>query len=252
MRSPEDDGSADFAALAELAEVFTTLVGEFTQRHSHSLGSADIVALASRCMPSAEHIGLTVVEHGQPRTVAASSELPDRLDRIRAETGEGPALDVLEVNDMVTSGDLAGDERWPRFGPTACDELGVRSVASYRLYLGPSHRAALSFLSWWPHAFDELALTTGAIFAAYCSLTLFTEVVLLDELTPRRAAEVHREIGVAAGILVAGDGISIDEAYRRLHGASRRLRQSLHETARGVVEGRGAPRAAGVGDPPGA
>src|SRR4029079_57595 len=53
-----------------------------------------------------------------------------------------------------------------------------RSIVGYRLYLAPGVRAALTFYSDWPHAFDELAIACGSIFAAYCSPMVFTEDVL--------------------------------------------------------------------------
>lgn len=231
-QDPED---SDFAALAELAEVFTTLVESITQGGGRGLASGDIVQLAGRCVPAAEHVGLSLLDCGRVRTVAASSPVPERLEAIRRSTGQGPSLDVLETNDVVSSGDLADDPRWPDFGARAFDELGMRSVVGYRIYLSAERRAALTMVSSWPHAFDELALATGAIFAAYCSLTLFSEVVLAERLSARRAAEVHREIGVAVGILMATDQVSSDQAYHRLRQASRGMRQSLHSAARELI-----------------
>jgi ANTAR domain len=167
--------------------------------------------------------------------------VPERLDRVRAETGEGPALDVLETNDLVISGDVAADPRWPAFGARVLKELNVRSVAAYRLHLGRDHRAALIFVSDWPYAFDELTGAIGAIFAAYCSLVLLTEEILGDGLTSSRAAEVHREIGVAVGILLADGELTTDEAYRRLRSASRTLTTSLPDVARHVIAYRSLP-----------
>jgi hypothetical protein len=230
-----DSTAGEFAPLSELAEAFGTLVDALTDGRPACLTSEQIVRAAARCTPAAEHTGLLVWNGDHLHTVAATSPLFERLEQIRGETGQGPGLDVIEVNDVVTTGDLGEDLRWPDFGARALDELNLRSVSAYRLYLGPSRRAALMFVSSWPYAFDEAALATGAIFAAYCSLTLFTEIVLSDRLTGRRAAEVHREIGVAIGILMASGELDVDAAYGRLHAASRGLRQSLHGTARDVI-----------------
>ena len=107
-------------------------------------------------------------------------------------------------------------------------------MISYRLYLGRHRRGALSFYSTWPHAFDDMAAAIGAIFAAYCSLALITPA-LGDDVHPRRAAEVHREIGVAIGILMAAGELGVDEAFTKLHGASRRLHRDLQDVARHVT-----------------
>jgi hypothetical protein len=244
-----DDRADDFRAIAELAEAFTAMVELLIQGHPLGLSTAALVAFGQRTMPRTQHTGLLLLEGGVARTVAATSDVPERLDKLRARLGEGPALDVLETNDMVISGDVAGDPRWPQFGRQALDQLDVRSIACYRLHLGPDHRAAVIFLSDWPYAFDDVAVSIGAILAAYCSLVLFTEEVLGDQLTARRAAEVHREIGVAVGILLSDEGVSSEQAYRRLHDASRTLATSVPEVARHVITHRALPDADHPGGP---
>jgi hypothetical protein len=143
---------------------------------------------------------------------------------------------VIGINDFIVSGDLTGDLRWPTFGQRTVEETGMLSVLSYRLYLSARHRAALSFYSDWPHAFDQVAISTGAIFAAYASLAASHGLVLGEPVGRRRSAEVHREIGVAIGILMSASGVTTESAYRRLHAASRRLKRSLPDTARHVIE----------------
>lgn len=107
-------------------------------------------------------------------------------------------------------------------------------MINYRLYLGRHRRAALSFYSTWPHAFDDIAAAIGAIFAAYCSLTLITQQ-LGDDVHPQRAANVHREIGVAVGILMATEQLAADDAFAMLHIASQRLHRDLQDVARHVT-----------------
>lgn len=130
---------------------------------------------------------------------------------------------------------IAADLRWPVFGARVVEQVGIRSVVGYRLHLGSEVRAALTFYSDWPQAFDDLAIATGSIFAAYCSLVIFTETVLGTPLSGRRAGEVHREIGVAIGILMVTEKIDTETAFRRLHRGARRLHRDLPEIARQVV-----------------
>jgi hypothetical protein len=231
-----DDDRADFTAVNELAEAFTALVEALSSDDDLPAMSPErIVALASACVPSSGDVALTVAENDRTRLLAATSDLVRHVDEIRVEVGNGPVLDIVDTNDLVISNDLAADLRWPAFGSRVVEQLGVRSVVGYRLYLAPETRAALTFYSEWPHAFDDLAIATGSIFAAYCSLVVFTETVLRTPLAPRRAAEVHREIGVAVGILMATEEIDTGTAFRRLHRAARRLHRELPEVARHVV-----------------
>jgi hypothetical protein len=234
--SDHPEHAEDFQALAELADVFTDLVSALRCGQAAQLSPSRVVELGLHCMPRAQHAAITGHVDGRLRDVAASSALPGQIDRIRGETGEGPAFDLIEANDLVVADDLAGDPRWPCFSTRTVEETGVRSIVAYRLYFGSRHRAALCFYSDWPYAFDEIAISTGAIFAAYASLAAGQELVLGEPVKRERSVEVHREIGVAVGILVAGSDLSTQAAYKHLHDASRLLGQSLAKTARHVVE----------------
>ncbi|MGN6130388.1 MAG: GAF and ANTAR domain-containing protein [Nocardioidaceae bacterium] len=240
--SPNDDVDGDdFRPIARLAEAFGATVELLTRQQTETLSADGLVAFAHECMPRTQHTGLLLREDGKVRSVAATSDLPERLEGLRRDLDDGPVLDVLESNDCVISDDLADDPRWPRFGRRAVEELDVRSIAAYRLHLGPQHHAALVFLSDWPAAFDEVATAVGAIYAAYCSLVLVTERLLGERVSSPRSAEVHREIGVAVGILLADGAISTGEAYRRLSRASESLQRSLHDVARHVARHRELP-----------
>jgi hypothetical protein len=237
----DERDAQDYRPVAELAETFAEMVDAFTGGDTVALTAERVVELASRCLPAAQHTGIVVEENGEAHTIAATSGTIERLDRIRDEIGEGPALDVLEVNDMVISEMLADDDRWPAFGERVLNELNIRSMLAYRLYLSAERRAALIFCSDWPHAFDDLAIAIGAIFASYSSLVLLTEHLFHGAVPGRRAGQVHTEIGVAVGILLTQGDLTVHEAYGRLHGAARRLRTTLPEVAQHVLTHRDLP-----------
>ena len=243
MMTPLDENAGAFAALAQLAEAFADLVGLLHQHDRTNLTPDRVVDLASRCMPRSQHVSLVAADHDRVFEIAATSDVPSKVDRIRDEAGEGPVLDVLETNDLAVSNDLSEDPRWPRFGARVLESTGIRSIVSYRLYFSTRHRAALSFYSDWPHAFDELAIATGAIFAAYGSLTLGNELLDVGPVTLTRSSDVHREIGVAIGILMSIDDSTTEFAYRRLHTASGELKRSLSDVAQHVIRHRRVPGA---------
>lgn len=99
----------------------------------------------------------------------------------------------------------------------------------------------MTFYSNWPHAFDDLGIATGAIFAAYGSLALTSELVLREPVRPRRSADVHREIGVAIGIMMATTDLTTQAAYHQLHQASVQLHRSLPDLAKQVIAHRRLP-----------
>jgi hypothetical protein len=226
-----DSNPDEFAALAELSEIFGELVETLHQGQPADLTPQRIVDTALHCVPRSRSCALVIVDDDGLSTVAATDGIGDEIARIRDGTGEGPTLDILETNDLVACDDLPDDERWPEFGRQATDRTGVRSILSYRLYLGRNRRGALSFYSDWPYAFDEVAIATGAIFAAYCSLALISNHLFGERVSRRRSSEVHREIGIAVGILMASLGLDTSAAFARLHGSARQLRKSLPEVS---------------------
>ena len=168
----DDDLNQESAALSTLAQAFSTVIrARFGARDPTPVSPAAILQLAVDCVPRVEHAALVAVVDGKARTLAATHSLSERIDQIRSDTGQGPGLDVLRTSELVLGNDLGTDPRWPLFGPRLVDELGLRSVVSYRLHLGSERRAALCWYSHWPYAFDDLTVATGALFAAYCSLT---------------------------------------------------------------------------------
>ena len=229
MGSSDHVGDSAFAPIAELAEMFTALVESIHNGDPVRFTAARVVELAAQCMSASKGVELMVLEAGQPRSIASLGTFADGVQLARLHAGEGPSLDVLEANDLVTTGDLAADQRWPEFAQRVTRDTAIRSIASYRLYLGPKHKAALTFYSDWPFAFDSADTAIGAIFAAYCSLALFTDV-LADTLSLGRVGEVHREIGIAAGILLGTGEHDTASAYQTLHEAGRRVHDRIDPT----------------------
>ena len=97
----DDEHMADFQSLAELAEAFTELVAALCAPGRSALTPTQVVDLAVRCMPRAQHAALVALVDGDVQNLAVTGDLPAAIDRIRAETGEGPAFDLIEGNDLI-------------------------------------------------------------------------------------------------------------------------------------------------------
>lgn len=242
----EDDGLAEeLGALAELAEVLLDLAARLAEGGGTDRAVDDLVHLAERCVPRSSAVAIAMADGGRLDTVAATDDVARLIDRLRGEANEGPSLDVIESSDVVVTGEIEGDARWPDFGALVAAETSIHSVATYRLYLGGPHRGALAFYSEWPDAFDALAIAVGAIFAAYASLILTHRFVFDAPVPSGRFRSVHEEIGVAVGILLASGHESVESAYRQLHAVSRQLKVSLQEAAR-IVHQRGPDEASEI------
>jgi hypothetical protein len=216
--------------LAMLADHLGELVQLLVTEGERSLPPERIVSVAQHLMPTRAHVALTSVHDGHVVTEAASDWTCERVDAIQADMQQGPAFEPLVTNDYINVDDVAATSAWPRFVSELTTFTNYRSILTYRIYLSRRHRAGLTFYSTWPHAFDEVAVATGAIFAAYCTLSAISRL-LEDEIHPRRAMETHREIGIALGILMAREQLSSDQALGRLAEASHHLHRRLADVA---------------------
>jgi ANTAR domain-containing protein/GAF domain-containing protein len=224
------------AAMAQLAGEFTELVRVMTDPQPDGLRATRVVKLAAESVPGSEHAGITLINGSkEPETIASTGELPIKVDQVQYDTGEGPCLQALVENDIVWSGDLATDDQWPRFGPRAVQDTGVRSMVSFRLFLPGQHRGALNFYSLQPRAFDDLAVSIGAIFASYASITLLSSLHSDRAMNLERALETNREIGVAIGILMTRQLTTREQAFEELRVASQHLNLKLRDVAQEVI-----------------
>ena len=87
--------------------------------------------------------GVTLIAPGaDPHYIAASDASAMRFERLQSELGEGPCLAAYESGEAVALPDLAGDARFPIFGPRAV-EAGLKAVFTFPLRHGNERLGAL-------------------------------------------------------------------------------------------------------------
>ncbi|MEO6502604.1 MAG: GAF and ANTAR domain-containing protein [Jatrophihabitantaceae bacterium] len=223
--------------LRQLAEVFTSL-----EPHLVEPGPADDVlqAITSngiRVVPGADHSAITRGRPGKFKTVAATSELPLKVDAIQYELGHGPCVDAIVENTTFVTGDLASEERWPGFGPRASRECGVMSMLSFRMFLEDDDLiAGLNFYSAKPNAFDEHAQTVGLLLATHGALAVSALVRGETAAHLSRALSSNREIGVAMGVLMSQHKINREQAFDLLRITSQHTHRKLADIAADVAD----------------
>jgi hypothetical protein len=231
-----DAESTTLGLFAQVAGQLVDLVHAMSEGQADGLQSARVVQFAAQSVPGSEHCAITLMKgRSQPRTVAASGELPIRVDQLQYETGQGPCLQALAQSDIAQAADLLTDQQWPLFAAQAVSVTGIRSMMSFRLYLDEDAYGALNFYSSKPDVFDEAAVAVGAIFASYASLTMLNHLQGDKIMHLNRALESNREIGVAIGILMARTLTTQDEAFTRLRVASQHLHLKLRDIAQEVI-----------------
>jgi transcriptional regulator with GAF, ATPase, and Fis domain len=219
------------ALAAQFAVVARALQAEPTVQRT----LARISELAVSVIEGCDHAGITVVRRGRPETVAASDDVPAKVDALQYQTRQGPCLDAIRQEQTYRSHDLATELRWPQFAQRAAERTGIRSMLAYRLFAHEDTLGALNLYSREPKAFEDDVLPVGAVFAAHAAMAFAQarEHEQIDHL--ERAVASNRRIGMAIGILMVQRRIGSDEAFSLLRGASQLSNRKLREVADAVV-----------------
>lgn len=229
----------------ELAGVFARVSGLLLSEHTVATSLSLITALAQDTLPGSAGAGITLVdEHGRTTTSAASNPVVDRADSLQYELGEGPCLQAYAHREVVRSGDLARESRWPRWSPEAAS-LGLRSALSCPLVTGDTTRGAIKVYSEKTDAYGAADEHRLSLFSAQAAVLVANQQSheqasrLSDEL--KRTLRRRDVVTMARGVLMGREGVDAEGAFRLLISRARRDGTTIERLAEELV--RPAPRA---------
>ena len=195
-----------------------------------------VVSFAVETVDGCDHAGVSVIEGRSIRTHAPTDDVPERVDAIQYDVGQGPCLDAIREHHVFESGDLRDEARWPDFSARAVAETGVLSMVAFRLFIEADTMGALNMYSMAANAFSEDSHAVGAVLAAHAAVAMQSarrqeHVEQLEQALISRAM-----IGQAVGMLMASRRIDSEEGFDLLRGASQRLNVKLRDVAQRVVD----------------
>jgi GAF domain-containing protein len=220
-----------------LAEVFADIARQLQAEHGPEKTQDSITRAALDTVDGCDHAAIIIV-HRRTRlqTVAATDDVPPRVDALQYDTGQGPCLDAIEDHETYLIDDLTTEERWPAFSRRAAEETGVRSMLSFRLFVEGDTIGALNLYSKRPSAFGEQDRAVGAVLATHAAIALSAARDQEHVQQLEDALRSNREIGMAMGVLMGCGGVTEDEAFAQLRRASQYLNMKLRDVAAQVVE----------------
>jgi hypothetical protein len=140
--SSSDAGEA--AGQDELAVQMGQLARGLQQEETLQDTLRGIVAAAVDTVPGVQYAGLSEVKaRREINTSAWTDELVRAADAVQYETGQGPCLDAIYMQQTVCVSDMGSDDRWPEFAKRA-QQLGVGSMLSFQLYVVGDNLGALN------------------------------------------------------------------------------------------------------------
>lgn len=205
----------------------------------------DFVDLASSLVSSAidlleaDAVGVMIGDTTQLlHVVAASDEDMRTLEVFEIQADEGPCLDSWYSGRLVTSDDLASDERWDTFRQRALD-LGFRSALGAPMRLRDHNIGALNVLWKAPNAATSRAIQAAQALADLAALGLTSKAVpseatfLAEQI--QRTINARVMIEQAKGMLAEQDHTDMNSAYTLMRDYSRASRSHLIDTAERVI-----------------
>jgi transcriptional regulator with GAF, ATPase, and Fis domain len=220
-----------------LAEVFAEIARQLYEEETPDKVLDRVTRAALETVEGCDHAAISIVRpHDRIHTVAATDDVPPAVDAIQYEVGQGPCVHAIDEHETYRIADLAADERWPSFSRRAAEETGVRSMLSFRLFVGGDTIGALNLYSRKVGAFDGHARAVGTILSAHAALAIrsVNDKQRAEQLD--QALLSNREIGMAMGMLMVHGRMTQEEAFAVLRRASQHLNRKLRDVAADVVE----------------
>jgi GAF domain-containing protein len=187
----------------------------------------------ARAAVRADDAGVMVVfGRNRVETPAGTSEDVDRAHQLQSELDEGPCLDAVRGGDaLYLVNDIAGDPRWPRWGPAAL-ELGYRSTIGAALETASRRIGSLNLYSRRPGTFDDDDVQVASLLAAHATVAL-AAASTNEQL--RAAVESRTTIGQAQGILMRAYDLDERAAFAYLARLSQDQNIKLSKIAEQVI-----------------
>ena len=179
----------------------------------------EVATYAVKAIPGADGAGLTLLESGRSNTVVKSEQFVREVDDIQYGIGEGPCISAAATGEVMRSGSLSSDPRWPRFGPRV-GRLGVHSVLSLPLVTPQGVLGAMNVYAHPKDAFDDHAQHIGQLFSVPAAIAVQNAQILAQ--TKRLATNLHAAmtnraiIDQAIGIIISRTGLTSDQAFQQL------------------------------------
>jgi hypothetical protein len=215
--------------ISRLLTVMDSFVAALGERSEDLTQTQERLTVLARDVATADCASMTVryADKRRVQTEAATEPAAEELDQLQYDLGEGPCLDaVMEPEELVVTGDLRGDRRWPTFATKAAD-LGINSQLAIRIH-GGRISAGLNLYASRSQAFSEPF--DDVLLLARCSSVALRMAREITTLT--RAMETRTVIGEAIGIVMGR--YDIDE--RRAVDYLVRLSQNSNVKLRVIAE----------------
>ncbi|MGW6937328.1 GAF and ANTAR domain-containing protein [Lentzea sp. NPDC054927] len=169
--------------------------------------------------------------------VTASDGWGTALEELQYTLGEGPAVEAHRSGGPVLVGNMNAERaRWPGFADAGA-EAGLGAMFVFPLQIGGIRLGTLDLYRRRPGGLSADAIADAAVLADLATLALL-ENELAGDHEKLRMAVSYQEVHLATGVLAAGLGIGLEEAFARLRAHAFAEHRALLDVSRDVLDRR--------------
>jgi GAF domain-containing protein len=195
---------------------------------------------ATRQLFSASGAGFMMLDGGSALSAVAATDAPGRLLEERQErVGHGPCVDCLTLDQVVTTQDLAADDRWPQLLPELPD-AGVRAVLGVPMRTHGVALGALNVYRSQPHAWDDSEIAALESYGTVLEGLLRTALEshqrerLAQQL--QHALDNRVPIERAVGVIMARESVDPVTAFNELRRRARSAERKVADVATELLD----------------
>jgi hypothetical protein len=240
VRPVNDDRPDAVARLDEATDALSELHDAFIGEESIEDALQRVAEMATRSVPDADAVTVSVVTDDEPYTAAATDQRLVSLDQAQYDSSRGPCLEAAHKLTPVRAVIGEHGDLWPEF-EAAAREADVRAYLAVPVVLPASdnaearHIGTLNVYSTSATAFDPfdeglMRLFTTAVSATITSAQRWKRSQRqVDHL--EKALQSRAVIEQAKGVLMAVHTCSADDAFDMLVEQSQRANTKLRDVA---------------------
>jgi GAF domain-containing protein len=168
------------------------------------------------------------------RYAAASNPSAEALEQAQEQLGHGPCVDSLLNDQLVSTEDLAVEQRWPGLAEIVVP-AGVRAVLGVPVHLGGGAVGSLNLYYADAHVWEESEINALASFNTVVEQIVGSAVLaqrherLVGQL--QHALENRVVIERAIGVVMARDRVGAVDAFNSLRALARSSRRRVSDVA---------------------
>ncbi|KGJ72449.1 transcriptional regulator [Cryobacterium roopkundense] len=221
--------------------------GAFVELADALVGEYDVLdllrTLVDQCVVllDASAAGVVLVDqNGQLQVLASSSEEGHIVEIMQHRAGAGPCVDAYLTGEVVTLSDIEAEgHRYPAFQMVALSQ-GFQSVHAIPMRLRPNTIGALNLFRTHKGVLSDEDATIGQALADVATISLLHESAARESTAVneqlQRALNSRVFIEQAKGVIAQRNGISMEDAFKRLRQHARSRQEPMHVSAANIID----------------